>query len=119
MEGYRAGYANRLSEWGYRPQSAHPWAAEDYARAQEFLSTEVRIKAGVARVQAARDAVVLSFEWQLGSRGLTAISWRLGDLTCGTGKLLDRCRVTPPVLLSLLRVPAGEQSDCAQAGPPW
>jgi hypothetical protein len=82
------GYEKILCTAGYRPQSAHPWAEEEYSRVQEYLAQEVTAQGGVGKLLAARDAVCMSLCWALYTRTKTAINWHLHQLSTPLGKWL-------------------------------
>ncbi len=88
VEDFRVGYEKTMTELGYRPQSARPWSEEDYLKIQGHLAAEVAQLKGIPRVHAARDALVISLEWQLSTRGLTAICWQLHQFKSVPGKSL-------------------------------
>jgi hypothetical protein len=80
VERFLSGYEKKLTDWGYRPTSARPWK-EDNMAFPLHAGSLVRILQGVEHVCTARDALIMSCEWDLGSRGHTATSWRLSQMT--------------------------------------
>lgn len=94
-------YEKTMAERGYRPTSARSWSEEVYLKIQKFLSNEVTHLQGISHVHAARDALAISLEWQLSSRGLTAIGWCLHQLKSSPGDAQHPCPIILVVCLSL------------------
>ena len=86
VEQFRVGYEKILCAAGYRPQSAHPWAEEEYVLVQEYLAQEVKAQGGLGKLLAARDAVCMSLCWALYTRTKTAINWHLHQLSTPLGR---------------------------------
>jgi hypothetical protein len=78
---FLSGYAQELSEHGYRPQSAAPWAPHDVAHVAQHLSRMVQEERGIQRVLAARDLFLLTVQWGCVSRGITATECHIGGRT--------------------------------------
>lgn len=83
VEDFRVGHEKTMTEYA---QSARPWSEEDYFKIQGHLAAEVAQIKGIPRLHAARDALLISLEWQLRTRGLTAICWQLHQFKSVPGK---------------------------------
>lgn len=70
---------------GYRPQSAAPWTPVDVDKVVSHLVTQVVCEEGLSRVLTARDLFCLTAQWRFVSRGVTAVEWRLSDITLADG----------------------------------
>ncbi len=88
-----AGYASFMRQHGYRPQSAVPWDASDVEKVMSHLAAQGALSHGVDRVLLARDLFCLSAQWTFLSRGVTAVEWRIEDITLQDG-------VFPPEVFS-------------------
>jgi hypothetical protein len=79
------GYANKVMQKGYRPQSAVPWVADDVPRVVSHMVALLVTKSGLSKVLVARDLFCLTILWESVSRGMTAVEWCLMDITLEDG----------------------------------
>ena len=85
VEKFTQGYARWMRDQGYRPQAAVPWNTGDVTRVAKYLAGLVETEAGLTQVLCARDLFCLTVQWQCMTRGVTAVEWRISDVTRARG----------------------------------
>jgi hypothetical protein len=79
------GYANKVMQEGYRPQSAVPWVADNVPRVVSHMAALLLTESGLSKVLVAPDIFCLTILWESVSRGMTAMEWCLWDITLEDG----------------------------------